>query len=85
MAQSLRAKANAHYALGQNKTAIEHHRKALRLFRSLGHNEQVARTLSSSIQPLILQGRYSRLLRLRGKRARSSRSKEIVGAWHGWI
>ena len=58
MAQSLRAKANAHYALGQNKTALEHHRKALRLFRSLGDTEQVARTLSSSIQPLILQGRY---------------------------
>lgn len=58
VAQSLRAKANAHYALGQNKTAIEHHRRALRLFRSLGHDEQEARTLSSSIQPLILQGRY---------------------------
>jgi CHAT domain-containing protein len=58
VAQSLRAKANAHYALGQNKTALEHNREALRLFRSLGHAEQVARTLSSSIQPLILQGRY---------------------------
>ena len=60
MAQSLRAKANAHYAMGQNKTALEHHGKALRLFRSLGNTEQVARTLSSSIQPLILQGRYRR-------------------------
>jgi CHAT domain-containing protein len=58
VAQSLRAKANAYYALGQNKTALEHHRKALRIFRSLGRAEQVARTLSSSIQPLILQGRY---------------------------
>ncbi len=58
IAQSLRAKANAYYALGQNKLAIEHHRKALRLFRSLGLKEQVARTLSSSIQPLILLGRY---------------------------
>jgi CHAT domain-containing protein len=58
IAQSLRAKANAHYALGQNKIALEHHAKALRLFRSLGHDEQVARTLSSSIQPLILQSRY---------------------------
>jgi len=58
IAQSLRAKANAHYAFGQNKTALEHHAKALRLFRSLGHDEQVARTLSSSIQPLILQSRY---------------------------
>src|SRR5580692_1713340 len=39
VAQSLRAKANAHYALGQNKTALEHHRKALRLFRFLGRSE----------------------------------------------
>jgi len=59
VAQSLRAKGNALYALGQNKGAIEHHRKALDLFRSHGDIEQVARTLSSSIQPLILQGRYS--------------------------
>lgn len=58
VAQSLRAKANAHYALGHNKTALEYHAKALRLFRSLGDDEQVARTLSSSIQPLILQSRY---------------------------
>ncbi len=57
-AQSLRAKGNAHYALGQNKIALEHHRKALHLFRSLRQAEQVGRTLSSSIQPLILQGRY---------------------------
>ena len=58
VAQSLRAKGNAHYALGQSKTASEHHREALRLFRSVGATEQVGRTLSSSIQPLILQGRY---------------------------
>ncbi len=62
LALSLRAKANAHYGLGQNKTALEHHRKALRLFRTLGDTEQIARTLSSSIQPLILQGRYSQAL-----------------------
>jgi CHAT domain-containing protein len=60
VAQSLRAKGNALYALGQNKGAIEHHRKALHLFRTHGDIEQVARTLSSSIQPLILQGRYGR-------------------------
>jgi tetratricopeptide (TPR) repeat protein len=58
VALSLRARANAHYSLGQSKTALENHAQALRLFRSLGHSEQVARTLSSSIQPLILQGRY---------------------------
>jgi tetratricopeptide (TPR) repeat protein len=58
VAQSLRAKANAYYALGRNKAAVKHHRRALRLFRAAGSAEQVARTLSSLIQPLILQGRY---------------------------
>jgi tetratricopeptide (TPR) repeat protein len=58
VALSLRARANAHYSLGQTKAALENHAQALRLFRSLGQCEQVARTLSSSIQPLILQGRY---------------------------
>src|ERR1700692_1581824 len=58
LAQSLRAKANALYALGRNRAAIDHHRKALTLFRSVDNAEQVARTLSSSIQPLILRGHY---------------------------
>jgi CHAT domain-containing protein len=58
LAQSLRAKANALYALGRNRAAISHHRRALMLFRSLDNAEQVARTLSSSIQPLILLGHY---------------------------
>jgi CHAT domain-containing protein len=58
LAQSLRAKANALYALGRNGAAIDCHRKALTLFRSVDNAEQVARTLSSSIQPLILRGHY---------------------------
>ena len=58
LAQSLRAKANALYALGRNKAAIDYHRKAVTLFRSIDNAEQVARTLSSSIQPLILRGHY---------------------------
>jgi CHAT domain-containing protein len=58
LAQSLRAKANALYALSRNGAAIDHHRKALTLFRSVDNAEQVARTLSSSIQPLILRGHY---------------------------
>jgi CHAT domain-containing protein len=58
VAQSLRAKANALYALGRNRAAIKYHRKAVALFRSVGNAEQVARTLSSSIQPLILRGQY---------------------------
>src|ERR1700722_4219969 len=41
LAQSLRAKANALYALGRNGAAIDHHRKALTLFRSVDNAEQV--------------------------------------------
>jgi CHAT domain-containing protein len=58
LAQSLRAKANALHALGRNRAAIDYHRKAVTLFRSVDNAEQVARTLSSSIQPLILCGHY---------------------------
>ncbi len=58
VAQSLRAKANALYAQGRNRAAINYHRKALTIFRSVESAEQVARTLSSSIQPLILCGNY---------------------------
>jgi CHAT domain-containing protein len=58
LAQGLRAKANALYGLGRNGAAIDYHRKALTLFRSVDNAEQVARTLSSSIQPLILRGHY---------------------------
>jgi CHAT domain-containing protein len=58
LAQGLRAKGNALYAIGRNKAAIEYHSKAVTLFRSINNAEQVARTLSSSIQPLILRGHY---------------------------
>ncbi len=57
IAQSQRAKGNALHGLGRNKAAVEHHRRALQLFRSTGDADQIARTLSTSIQPLILQGR----------------------------
>ena len=57
-AQAERAMANALHAFGRNAEAVIHHRKAARIFRSTGNAEQLARTLSSSIQPLILQGRY---------------------------
>ena len=58
LAQATRAKANALHAFGRNAEAVVHHRRAAKIFRSTGNAEQLARTLSSSIQPLILQGRY---------------------------
>ena len=58
IAQSFRAKGNALYGMNRNKAALEYHGRALQLFRLIGNTDQVARTLSSSTQPLILQGRY---------------------------
>jgi CHAT domain-containing protein/Tfp pilus assembly protein PilF len=60
LALALRAKANALYACGENRAAVVHHERALRLFEGLGERMQAARTLSSSIQPLILLGEYER-------------------------
>jgi len=59
-ALALRAKANALYASGDNRTAIEHHEKALGLYESVGNVKEAGLTLSSSIQPLILLGEYER-------------------------
>jgi len=58
VALGLRAKANALYASGDNRSAVEHHQQAFRLYESLGAWDEAARTLSSSIQPLILLGEY---------------------------
>jgi CHAT domain-containing protein len=58
LAPSLRAKANALYSSGDNRAATEHHQQAFRLYESLGAWNEAARTLSSSIQPLILLGEY---------------------------
>jgi CHAT domain-containing protein len=55
---SLRAKANALYTLGDNQGALGCHSRALLIFRATRNAEQQARTLSSSIQPLILLGAY---------------------------
>src|SRR6266568_3624080 len=60
LAQSLRAKGNALYALNENKVAVEHHEQAARLFEKVGKPKEVGRTLSTSIQPLILLGEYER-------------------------
>jgi tetratricopeptide (TPR) repeat protein len=62
VAKGLRGKANALCGLGRNKSAISYHRKAIELFSQLNDSEQVARTLSSTIQPLIFQGCYDQAL-----------------------
>ena len=71
LAAGLRSKANALYASGQNRAAVEHHEQATEIYETLGDQKQAARTLSSSIQPLILLGEYDRAF------AASERAREI--------
>jgi CHAT domain-containing protein/predicted negative regulator of RcsB-dependent stress response len=60
LALGLRAKANALYACGNNAAAVEHHEKAVELYDLAKNEKEAARTLSSSIQPLILLGEYDK-------------------------
>jgi CHAT domain-containing protein len=69
-AKSLRAKANSLYALDQHAAAIDFHRQAADLFEQSGNDHELARTLSGSIQPLLLLGRYDEAL-ANGERARA--------------
>src|SRR5215470_13067820 len=59
-ALALRAKANALWSVGQNKQASEFHGQAVQLFGEAGKPVEAGRTLSISIQPLILLGEYDR-------------------------
>ncbi|HWX54030.1 MAG TPA: CHAT domain-containing protein [Verrucomicrobiae bacterium] len=59
-AYALRAKANALWCLGQNRPASELHVRAIHLFEETGDVTEAGRTLSVSIQPLILLGEYDR-------------------------
>lgn len=60
IALALRAKANALYARGDNRSAVEHHNQSYDIYVSRGNWMEAGRTLSSSIQPLILLGEYDR-------------------------
>jgi CHAT domain-containing protein len=62
LAQGLRAKGNALYGLNHHKAAVEHHERAIAIFEELGLDTEMGRTLSTSLQPLILQGEYDRAL-----------------------
>jgi CHAT domain-containing protein len=60
IALALRAKANALFACRQNRAANEYHDKAYEIYASSGDWKEAGRTLSHSIQPLILAGEYER-------------------------
>src|SRR5438270_4551876 len=61
-AQASRCMANALYANGQHRGALEHHARAVELFESLSDQDEIARTLSSSLQPMILLGEYDKAI-----------------------
>ena len=71
LALALRAKANALYACGSNRAAVEHHDQAYKIYSSRARWKEAARTLSNSIQPLILLGEYERAF------AASQQAREI--------
>ena len=60
MAWALRARANAHWFLHDLTTAVRLFDEAASLFERVGDPAEVARTLSSSIQSLMLLGEYER-------------------------
>ncbi|MGB7285242.1 MAG: CHAT domain-containing protein [Candidatus Acidiferrum sp.] len=69
VALATRAKANALYASGDNRAAVEHHEQAIAIYESLGLRKEAARALSGSIQPLILLSEYDRAFKF-AERAR---------------
>ena len=71
VALGFRAKANALYASGDHKEAVAHHDRAFELYSQVGNQKEAARTLSSSLQPLILLGEYDRAFQA------SQRAREI--------
>jgi CHAT domain-containing protein len=75
LARSLRAKANAMYALDEHTEAVQLHEQAIALFQQTGEDAELARTLSGSIQSLLLLGRYDQALSA-GERAREIFQKQ---------
>ena len=57
-ALSLRAVANALTVGGNNQASVDHHAVAIAAFERLGDSRELARTLSASVHPLLLVGRY---------------------------
>lgn len=70
-ARALRAKANALWFVGQNQSAANFHAQSIKLFEEAGNLAEVGRTLSGSIQPLILLGEYDSALQA------ANRAREI--------
>lgn len=63
LGRAARAKANTLWPKGQCRPAVELLERAVGHFTLAGRTDEVGRTLSTSIQPLILLGEYDRALR----------------------
>ncbi len=74
LARGLRAKGNALHFVNDYTGAVAHHEEAARLFDGAGRHTEVGRTLSTSIQSLILLGEYPRA------QAAAERAREIFAA-----
>ena len=70
-ALSTRAMANALSVGGDNQRSVECHARAIEVFERLGDETELARTLSASVQPLLLLGRYGDAL------ASAERAREL--------
>jgi CHAT domain-containing protein len=70
LARALRARANALWLKGQCRPAVDLLDRAAALFAEAGKTEELGRTLSTSIQPLILLGQYRRAHRCAGRARR---------------
>ena len=73
-ALSLRAIGNAMTIGGDNHGAVEQHAAAIAAFERLGHPSELARTLSATVQPLLLLGRYD------DARAAADRARDLFAA-----
>ena len=67
LARALRARANALWIKGQCRPAVDLLDRVAALFAEAGEIEELGRTLSTSIQPLILLGEYTRARRCAGR------------------
>ena len=61
-AQSLRATGHVRFIRGKYTEALEHYDAAVKLFRRVGREVDVARTLNGALQSLISLGRYEEAL-----------------------
>jgi CHAT domain-containing protein len=70
LACALRAMANALWIKGECRPAVDLLDRAAALFMEAGKTDELGRTLSTSIQPLILLGEYTRARRCAGRARR---------------